>query len=159
MIPRSATVQDATRLADLHATAFLDAWSADALAAFIGSPAVIALEVSGLGFILLGVAADEAEILTLAVAPSARRRGIAQALVGAALGMARDRGVRSCFLEVAVENDAARALYARFGFVEAGRRKGYYDHVGSASTDALVLRCSLDRQGPGTHTFKANEEA
>ncbi len=86
--------------------------------------------------ILARVAADEAEILTLAVAPPSRRAGLGAALLRAAMRHAGRVGARTMFLEVAVTNGAARALYASFGFREAGLRRGYYID----GTDALVLR-------------------
>jgi len=89
--------------------------------------------------ILARVAADEAEILTLAVTPAARRRGLGTALLRAAMHRARDLGATAMFLEVAVTNQPARALYASLGFSEAGSRRHYY----SDGTDALILRSTL----------------
>jgi ribosomal-protein-alanine N-acetyltransferase len=91
------------------------------------------------GMLLARVAADEADVLTLAVLPMARRQGIASALLYAALAEMKARGGGSAFLEVATVNSAARALYARSGFVEVGRRRRYY----ADSSDAIVLRLSL----------------
>ena len=93
--------------------------------------------------ILARVAADEAEILTLAVDPGQRRRGLGSALLRAAMDRAAGLGAMSMFLEVAVTNHAARALYAAHGFIEAGLRRRYY----SDGTDALVLRSTLSRRG------------
>ena len=81
-----------------------------------------------------------AEILTVGVVPAARRRGIANTLVHALLDEARSRGAAEVFLEVRVDNDAARALYEREGFAEVGRRKGYYEH---GRVDAVVMRRAL----------------
>lgn len=81
-------------------------------------------------------AADQAEILALAVVPSARRAGRARALLAAAEARAKENGVRELFLEVAASNAAARALYAAAGYREAGRRRRYYRD----GDDALVLR-------------------
>jgi [ribosomal protein S18]-alanine N-acetyltransferase len=91
------------------------------------------------GMIIARVAADESEILTLAVSPGQRRRGIGSRLLRLAMDRAAERGAMSMFLEVAMTNDAARALYAALGFAEAGRRLGYY----AGGTDALVLRSTL----------------
>jgi ribosomal-protein-alanine N-acetyltransferase len=91
------------------------------------------------GMILGRVAADEAEVLTLAVVPAARRRGIGAALLRAAMTRATELGSKVMFLEVAVTNRAARNLYAGHGFAEAGLRHRYYVD----GTDALVLRSSL----------------
>ena len=91
------------------------------------------------GFILMRAVADEAEILTLAVRPAARRGGQGGRLVGEGVLEAAARGAVRVFLEVAADNAAARALYARAGFVEAGRRPGYYAGPGGARRDALLL--------------------
>lgn len=95
------------------------------------------------GYIILSFAADEAEIINLGVVPSARRQGLARALLDAGLAEARERRVRSVFLEVAEDNDAARALYQGAGFVEVGRRAAYYLRPDGARTDALVLSVDL----------------
>lgn len=97
----------------------------------------------GAGLALARVAADEAEILTLAVLPEARRRGVGGALLASVAAGAAARGARALFLEVAVGNAPARALYAAAGFVAVGRRRGYYP----GGEDALVLRQALP--GPG----------
>jgi [ribosomal protein S18]-alanine N-acetyltransferase len=85
------------------------------------------------------VAADQAEILTLAVVPAARRRGVGAALLQAVMQAAAARGAAALFLEVSTANDAARALYARAGFCEVGRRCRYY----ADGTDARVLTRAL----------------
>jgi ribosomal-protein-alanine N-acetyltransferase len=89
--------------------------------------------------VLARVAAGEAEILTLAVVPGARRRGLGAALMQAALARAAEAGAREMFLEVAEGNEAARRLYGALGFAGVGRRPRYY----SDGRDALVLRRSL----------------
>ena len=104
-------------------------------------PATFGLIHSRGGMILGRVAADEAEILTLAVNPGQRRRGIGSALLRAAMDRAASLGATTMFLEVAVTNDPARALYAAHGFTEAGMRRHYY----SDGTDALILRSTLSR--------------
>lgn len=73
------------------------------------------------------VLADEAEILTIGVVPDARRRGIARLLLAELLGIARERGAAHAYLEVRIDNEAARALYLREGFAELGVRRGYYN--------------------------------
>ena len=130
------------RLASLHAASFADAWTEQAIADLLKMPGAFAFA-GDTGFILARAAAGEAEILTLAVAPDTRRQGLATALVLAAASHAHLLGAQSFFLEVAVGNDAARALYTRLGFVEAGRRKGYYAAAGRKPEDALVLRSNL----------------
>jgi ribosomal-protein-alanine N-acetyltransferase len=130
-------------LAALHAAAApAEAWDAAAFGRLLAMPGAHALATAA-GFVLFRLAADEAEILMLAVLPEARRRGLGRRLVEAAAAMAGRRGARAMFLEVAAGNAAARALYAATGFVEVGTRPGYYPD-GEA---ALVLRRALSACG------------
>ena len=89
------------------------------------------------GYIVALDAADEGEILNLAVSPATRRTGLGRALVHEMLEALSDRGVRQVYLEVRESNAPARALYAAHGFKEAGRRKQYYRRP---VEDAIVLR-------------------
>ena len=89
------------------------------------------------GYVVALEAADEGEILNLAVAPAGRRRGLGRALVEAMLDALRSRGVGQVYLEVRESNATARALYASRGFKEVGRRKEYYRRP---VEDAIVLR-------------------
>ena len=136
----------AARLASIHAEAFAGAhdtpWSAAAFADLLDQAGVFAVE-SPDGFILMRTVADEAEILTLAVRPGARRAGLGARLVGEGALAAAARGAVRVFLEVAEDNAAARALYARAGFVEAGRRTGYYAAADGGRRDALLLALNL----------------
>ena len=132
-------------LAALHAAAFADPWDAAALRDLMSQTGGFALGCEGEGFILCRVVADEAEILTLATAPAARGQGLGRRLVEAAAELAARQGATRLFLEVAEDNVAARALYDRSGFVEVGRRRGYYARPGGASVDALVLALEFDQ--------------
>ena len=125
-------------LAALHAEAFDTPWDAASLSALLASPGVFAVEQPD-GFILIRVVADEAEILTLAVRPAARRSGLGGRLVEAAVVRAAALGAERMFLEVAEDNVAARALYARAGFHQAGRRRSYYARSDGSREDALIL--------------------
>ena len=129
-------------LAALHATAFDTPWDAGAFAALLVQPGVLALDRED-GFILIRIVADEAEILTLAVRPEARRRGLGLILVEDAARAAADAGATKLFLEVAEDNAAARSLYARAGFEAAGRRPRYYARPGGAAVDAFILSLNL----------------
>lgn len=91
------------------------------------------------GYAVAHHAADEGEILNLAVAPAHHRRGIGRALVEEVLARLAARGVRAVFLEVRASNTAARALYAGVGFREVGRRARYYRRP---VEDAIVLRAA-----------------
>lgn len=145
-MPYHACRGDCGTMAAIHADAFpaRDAWSANVFELQLSLPGVIALLHPAGGMIVARAVADEAEILTLAVAHRARRTGVASALLRAAAGEARDKGARTLFLEVSVRNEAARTLYERLGFAVTGRRKKYY----SDKSDALVLRLDLTPAAP-----------
>lgn len=128
-------------LAAIHGAAFPEApWGAEAFHVQLEMHGVIGLLDGRGGLILLRLAADEAEILTLGVIPRLRRQGVAAGLLKEGLKRLRALGARTIFLEVEVNNTAARALYTRSGFHEVGRRRHYYAN----GDDALVLRASLD---------------
>jgi [ribosomal protein S18]-alanine N-acetyltransferase len=133
-----------TELADLHKASFVTPrpWSDAEFADLLESPMVFLLTESA-GFLLGRVVADEAELLTLAVTPTNRRKGIGGRLVGRFLSEARSRGARHAFLEVSAENLAAIMLYRAIGFVDSGRRKGYFRAANGQSSDALVLSFNL----------------
>lgn len=137
----------AAALAALHAEAFAEPWTEAAFTDLLTQSGVAALTADD-GFILIRVVADEAEILTLAVRPSARRRGTGAALVRRAAETALALGAARLFLDVAEGNAAARALYAASGFVEVGRRPGYYARPGGAREDALLLALNLPEPLP-----------
>ncbi len=133
-------------LARLHARAFTGVprpWSTAEFATLLASPGVQLVD-AGSGFAVIRTAAGEAELLTLAVAPEARRRGHGRALLARAEARAAAAGAAEMFLEVAADNAAARALYAAAGYAEAGLRRGYYSASGGAAADALVLRKALE---------------
>lgn len=92
------------------------------------------------GFGVLGLAGDDAEIESLAVGASWRRRGIAKRLCGDLFGWARARGARHASLEVRVSNTAARGLYESLGFHQVALRRGYYR---DPEEDALVMTVEL----------------
>jgi ribosomal-protein-alanine N-acetyltransferase len=149
---RFASEEDAEALETVHAKAFDNAWTAADIARLmqiLGGFSLIAEDHDGVvGFILARVMADDGEILTLAVAPWARRRGVASALVEAAALEAGRRKARTLFLEVAADNEAALALYERLGFDRAGLRRAYYARRGAPAADAFVLRRPLNSPSP-----------
>ena len=148
MMLRAADASDALALAKAHASAFDAPWPPEAFSTLMGSPGVFALAaVDGapVGLILMRAIAGEAEILTLAVEPAHRRRGVARALLQAGLELAAQAEAETCFLEVAADNAAALALYRAAGFAQAGHRGGYYRRPDGEAVDALVLRRTLKR--------------
>ena len=144
---RRATRADADALAEVHACAFDAPWSAAAILRFAEDPGgfVLAVEAeAGLaGFILCRVMAGEAEVLTLAVRPEHRRRGVARDLIGGAIALAAQTA-GAMFLEVAEDNAAAAALYVQAGFSAVGRRPGYYGRRAAPAVDAVVMRRTLN---------------
>jgi len=124
-------------LAALHADCFERAWDAATLSNMLASPGTFAF-VHADGFVLARAVDYEAEILTLAVRPAARGKGLGRALLQAAINKARDLAAQTLFLEVGADNPHALALYAGLGFAKVGARKAYYD-----GRDALVLRLPL----------------
>jgi len=135
---------DLASLAEVHAACFAEAWDSGALAGLLAMPGAQGLVAEGpgtsvvLGFVLLRAIAGEAEILTIAVKPGARRGGIGRRLLNAATASAAASGASRLFLEVAVDNGPAHALYLAAGFAEVARRANYYPGRGGAIT-ALVL--------------------
>jgi ribosomal-protein-alanine N-acetyltransferase len=129
--------RDAAAIAALHAASFQRGWGEDEIHGLLIDRAVIthraAIGRTLVGFILSRLVEDEAEILSVAIAPGWRGRGFARPLLDLHLRRL------AVFLEVDERNAPARRLYRRAGFADVGRRQGYYDS-GSA---ALVLRRDL----------------
>jgi ribosomal-protein-alanine acetyltransferase len=93
-----------------------------------------------LGWAGVLVIATTADVLTVGVVPSARRRGLARRMLAALYAEAARRGATEIFLDVRVDNDAAIGLYRDEGFAELGRRRGYYE---AGRVDSLVMRRDL----------------
>ena len=143
-----ASPDDAAAIASLHEILFPTAWDRDAIKALIEHPASLALIATRpgrivVGFVIAQIAADEAEILSVGVAPEHQRHGVGRQLVEGTARSAIRSDARRLFLDVADSNVAARALYASCGFVEVGRRKSYYTLPGGAREDALQLTRDL----------------
>jgi [ribosomal protein S18]-alanine N-acetyltransferase len=94
------------------------------------------------GFALLRIVVDECELMLIAVAPSVQRKGIGRMLLDAVIAKARHDGAATVFLEMRSDNSAL-ALYAAAGFVEVGRRRGYYRGANGQIRDALTYRLNL----------------
>lgn len=133
-------------LAALHETSFEQPWSAAEFARLLETPGTISLLAilegqKPVAMILFRGTSGEAEILTLAVHPDHRRTALGTTLVEAAVEQLRG-SADNLFLEVAQSNSAACALYSALGFVEVGRRTGYY-LISGTRQDALVMRLDL----------------
>jgi [ribosomal protein S18]-alanine N-acetyltransferase len=136
---------DARALAALHDASFHRGWSDDEFEHLLIDRNVVAHRATVgrtlVGFILSRLAADEAEILSVAVASSRRGKGLARQLLDLNLRRLAGLGTHAVFLEVDEGNAPARALYRRAGFRDVGRREGYYP--GGKGTAALILRRDL----------------
>ncbi len=135
-------------IARLHSVCFDNPWSAPAIERLLeprGSFALVA-DQSGrpAGFLLCRRVLREAEILSIGVVPAARRQGIGEALLAHAIDRARNARDDVVILEVAADNQAARALYAAGGFEVTGWRPGYYSRPGGQTVSAVIMRCSLE---------------
>lgn len=131
----------------IEAAAFTDPWSARDFRECLAADTVfLVAEAPGglVGYLVAQHAADEGEILNLAVTPARHRDGIGRALVERALATLAGHGARSVYLEVRESNAAARALYAALGFEEVGRRPAYYRRP---IEDAIVLRAAILADG------------
>ena len=132
-------------LAELHRRAMADPWSAGFIAGLLAQEGTMAIlarlraDEAPVGFALLRLVADEAELLSLGVVPERRREGIAQRLMAACYDRCRAGGIARLHLEVAEDNGVARQLYARCGYLAVGRRKGYYERDSGPPVDALTL--------------------
>ncbi len=134
----------AADLASLHAKCFVTPrpWTAQEFDGFLTSKFCF-LETVATGFILGRVIADEAEILTLAVDPTARRQGHGAALLTLYHATAKKMGATDSFLEVSAENLAAMGLYRRAGYEISGHRKNYYTAPDGAKINATLMRMPI----------------
>ena len=141
---------EAALVAELHAESFARPWSEAELEALLLDRAVAACGAFApgprarlAGFALTRLAADEGEILTVAVARRERGAGLGRRLMEGHIAALRERGVRLLFLEVEAGNAPALALYRRVGFEVVGRREAYYPMADGGRAHALVMRRPL----------------
>jgi len=142
-----ATFRDAARLAQLHGASFHRGWGEAEFEAMLTERNTLVHRLrmgrKTIGFAVSRMAADEAEILSIAVDASHRGRGLSGNLLLTHLGHLAGRGVRTVFLEVEENNQPARRLYQRAGFTVAGRRERYYRQPGGEQLNALLMRRDL----------------
>lgn len=142
-----ASLRDAPRLSQLHRASFHRGWGADEFEQILIERNALAhrLRLGGatIGFIVSRTAADEAEILSVAVAPKHRGRGFSRDLLRTHLGHLAGHGLKTVFLEVEENNRPARALYERAGFRVVGRRDRYYKDSSGEQLNAVVMRRDL----------------
>ena len=147
---RRCLPQDLERISAIERASFSDPWTFETFSATLALRHLrfLVAEEGGaggvaptlVGYVVALVMVDEGEVADLAVAPSARRRGIARSLLERIMAEVMEAGVRALYLVVRDSNAAARALYQALGFEPVGRRRGYYQHP---TEDALLLRRDL----------------
>ncbi len=144
-----ASPDRAEEIAAVHARLFDAAWDADSITRSIEHPASASFIAQVreprvlAGFVIGRIAADEAEILSIGVAPEWQRRGIGRQMVEGLARASRRAEVARLFLEVASDNAAPVAFYKSLGFMAAGQRKGYYPLAGGENVDAVILALDL----------------
>ena len=142
-----ASPRDAPRLAQLHGASFHRGWGEGEFEVMLAERNTLVHRLRAgrkvIGFAVSRMAADEAEILSIAVAASHRGRGLSRDLLLTHLGHLAGRGVRTVFLEVEENNQPARRLYERSGFTVVGRRERYYRQPSGEQLNALLMRRDL----------------
>jgi [ribosomal protein S18]-alanine N-acetyltransferase len=142
-----ATLRDASRLAQLHATSFHRGWGENEFESMLAERNTLVhrlrLGRKMIGFAVSRMGADEAEILSIAIDPNYRGRSLSRDLLLTHLGHLAGRGIRTIFLEVEENNQPARRLYERAGFTVVGRRERYYRQANGEQLNALLMRRDL----------------
>ncbi|CCD99884.1 ribosomal protein S18-alanine N-acetyltransferase [Bradyrhizobium sp. STM 3809] len=143
----TAAARDAAKLAQIHAASFHRGWGEGEFEIMLAerNTLIHRLQLGRklIGFIVSRIGADEAEILSVALDPNQRGRGLSRDLLLTHLGHLAGRGVRTVFLEVEENNQPARRLYERAGFATVGRRERYYLQPGGEQLNALLMRRDL----------------
>ncbi|MDO6514771.1 ribosomal protein S18-alanine N-acetyltransferase [Neptuniibacter sp. 2_MG-2023] len=142
------TAANLSALIQLENECFVGGWSQTQLVRQLEHPRGISLGIFApdlVGFILLSTLLDEAELLQIAVDSQHRGEGLGQQLLAACMPLLEEQQIKRLMLEVRESNLVARSLYNSFGFIEEGRRKGYYVSLESPTVreDALLLSLML----------------
>ena len=164
IVVEGSRTSHASQLANIHKDCFPRGWTASEFIHLLESDTVRGLQArkpatmflpsskDPRGFVLTRIAGDEAEILTIGVAKSARRYGLGKALMRAVMSDLYADRIPTLFLEVDETNEAAIKLYQGLGFNQVGERKAYYSaqdegqnggNDEGSRTRALVMRCDL----------------
>ena len=146
-VVETASPRDAARLAQLHGSSFHRGWGEGEFEVMLTERNTLVHRLRQgrkvIGFSVSRMAADEAEILSIALDASQRGRGLSRNLLMTHLGHLAGRGVRTVFLEVEENNAPARRLYEWAGFSVVGRRERYYQQPGGEQLNALLMRRDL----------------
>ncbi len=146
-IVEPATLRDAPKLAQLHGASFHRGWGEAEFESMLTERSTLVhrlrLGRRTIGFAVSRMAADEAEILSIAIDDGYRGRGLSRDLLLTHLGHLAGHRVRRIFLEVEENNQPARRLYERAGFAVVGRRERYYRQGDGEQLNALLMRRDL----------------
>ncbi len=146
-MPQRVKKEHLAPIAALEACVFHAPWSEESLALLTGETALGFVMMEGDTALCYGgmlTVLDEGQITNIATHPAHRRRGYAARVLEALLAAARERGLVEVTLEVRASNEAAIALYERYGFRTVGRRPRFYTHP---VEDALVMSCKTGSNG------------
>lgn len=147
---------DIGAMARIHALSFDDAWTGAMIRRILAMPGAFGIVArqrrmwTVAGFALLRQAADECEVLSLAVSPNLRGDGVGGLLFAGAMEQASLAGATKLFLEVAEDNDIARRLYSSRGLVPVGRRPDYYTRNDGSTAAAVTMSCGLEAEAVRT---------
>lgn len=133
------------QVAELEGLCFADPWSEKSIASELENPLakwLVALDGERVvGYVGSQTVMDETDMMNLAVHADHRRQGIGESLIQALVILLKENGSRQLTLEVRSSNHAARELYGKMGFTQAGLRRNYY---ANPKEDALILRKEWD---------------
>lgn len=140
-------MRDAAKLSQLHRASFHRGWDQGEFETMLAERNTFAQKLllgrATIGFIISRMAADEAEILSVAIVAAQRGRGLSRELLASHLGYLAGYGIRRVFLEVEENNAPAVHLYQRAGFQTVGRREQYYRDASGAKLNALIMQRDL----------------
>lgn len=132
--------------ADIHGACFDHGWNESMMRQMLLMPGAVGLiayeQNKPVGIVMYAYSPEQADIVTFGVLPEYRGKHISDDLMEESFRFLTQQGIKEIFLEVAVDNEHAIALYRRHGFQQVGRRQNYYIR-GDVKTDALVMRAEL----------------
>lgn len=143
-----AEPRDADAVANLHAKSFYRGWPRQDIEAYLidrDTPTLVACDARRrvAGFAMLRLLGDDVELMTIAVAPKFRGKGVGEALLRACFEDLMMTAGKRMVLEVAADNPAAIRLYRKLGFQKISERKGYYARANGEPATALVMARNL----------------
>lgn len=132
--------------ADIHSACFSHGWNESTMRQMLLMPGAVGWIAYNrdepVGIVMYAYSPEQADIVTFAVLPEYRGKHVSDELMRESFHFLTEHGIKEIFLEVAVDNEHAIALYRRHGFQQVGRRPNYYVR-GDVKTDAFVMRAEL----------------